>query len=27
MKLTFLAKQSEDDNKDYEFKKKNSFKK
>ena len=26
MKLTFLAKQSEDDNKDYEFKKKNSFK-
>ena len=27
MTLTFLAKQSEDDNKDYEFKKKNSFKK
>ena len=27
MTSTFLAKQSEDDNKDYEFKKKNSFKK
>ena len=27
MTLTFLAKKSEDDNKDYEFKKKNSFKK
>ena len=27
MRLTFLAKQSEDDNNDYEFKKKNSFKK